>query len=531
LEAVPYIQPLTDKLYEAEWADLLTWWIECPSGDSLFFLLTDESRLPLLRAMGEEHDHLVTVVQKEDLYLLQMADTSWINESFLGAELAAALSEFRIIPVIDWTEAAVGYVSTVRHTNQNPLPDMDFNNENYRLLGLFRLWNTMEYHFPYRDILDRDWSDLVLEHIPVMLEGSDRLSYELTIASLASNLHDAHIWFNRRAGIGGRLDSLDFLAGRFGRYRAALQLVEAEGRLVVCGRRTGTSGHSLRGGDVIVRLDGICIYEVAAEMLRYLPYPTEQDALAYLAFVHSIIRSHERNMTVDIIRDGVEMTMDITGRGSDPAFRHAFTTGTRPHFIFPEYNIGVINPQLLSASQTISHVMSELAETDGLIIDLRQNFGHTSINDLTDYIVHERHEYFTISLPLNHIPGVFFRASSQSAGGIQHDDRPRYYGNVVVLINEHTQSWGETMVMQFRYGANVTVIGSNTIGANGNVSVLPLPGSFFMVFTGIGVYTADGGQTQRIGLPPDIFVRPTIEGLREGRDEVMEAAVEFLRGL
>ena len=50
-----------------------------------------------------------------------------------------------------------------------------------------------------------------------------------------------------------------------------------------------------------------------------------------------------------------------------------------------------------------------------------------------------------------------------------------------------------------------------------------------MMFTSQGIYTPDDSQTQRIGLTPDIEVHPTIEGIKEGRDELMEAAVAYLQ--
>ena len=36
-------------------------------------------------------------------------------------------------------------------------------------------------------------------------------------------------------------------------------------------------------------------------------------------------------------------------------------------------------------------------------------------------------------------------------------------------------------------------------------------------------------QLQRVGVQPDISVAPTIRGIREGRDEVLEAAVKYLQ--
>jgi C-terminal processing protease CtpA/Prc len=46
--------------------------------------------------------------------------------------------------------------------------------------------------------------------------------------------------------------------------------------------------------------------------------------------------------------------------------------------------------------------------------------------------------------------------------------------------------------------------------------------------TGIGVYYPDGKETQRIGIVPDVEVKPTIEGLRSKRDEVLEKAIEII---
>ena len=74
-----------------------------------------------------------------------------------------------------------------------------------------------------------------------------------------------------------------------------------------------------------------------------------------------------------------------------------------------------------------------------------------------------------------------------------------------------------------------TLIGSQTAGADGNVSYVYLPGKITAVFTGLGIFYADGRQTQRIGLIPDIECRPTIEGIRAGRDEVLERALHFIR--
>jgi C-terminal processing protease CtpA/Prc len=50
------------------------------------------------------------------------------------------------------------------------------------------------------------------------------------------------------------------------------------------------------------------------------------------------------------------------------------------------------------------------------------------------------------------------------------------------------------------------------------------------MISGIGVFYPDKKPTQRIGIVPTIEVRPTVEGIREGRDEVLEEALRQILG-
>jgi C-terminal processing protease CtpA/Prc len=82
--------------------------------------------------------------------------------------------------------------------------------------------------------------------------------------------------------------------------------------------------------------------------------------------------------------------------------------------------------------------------------------------------------------------------------------------------------------MALRTTPGAVVVGSTTAGADGNVSAFFLPGGITSMFSGIGVYYPDGKPTQRIGIVPDVEVKPTIKGIKEGRDELMEKAIEII---
>src|SRR5678815_1747151 len=107
--------------------------------------------------------------------------------------------------------------------------------------------------------------------------------------------------------------------------------------------------------------------------------------------------------------------------------------------------------------------------------------------------------------------------------------QPHYKGKVVILVDEISQCQAEYTTMAFR-SSGAVVIGSTTAGADGDVSEIPLPGGLRSMISGIGVFYPDKKPTQRIGIVPDIEVKPTIEGIRAGRDELLEEALKVIRG-
>jgi C-terminal processing protease CtpA/Prc len=108
--------------------------------------------------------------------------------------------------------------------------------------------------------------------------------------------------------------------------------------------------------------------------------------------------------------------------------------------------------------------------------------------------------------------------------------QPHFSGKVVILVDEVSQSQAEYTAMALRSASGAVVIGSTTAGADGNVSQIPLPGGLPTMISGIGVFYPDKTPTQQVGIVPNIEVGPTIDGIRAGRDEVLEAALRQILG-
>ena len=55
-----------------------------------------------------------------------------------------------------------------------------------------------------------------------------------------------------------------------------------------------------------------------------------------------------------------------------------------------------------------------------------------------------------------------------------------------------------------------------------------LPGGIFSYISGIGVYYTNGEETQRKGIRIDLEVTPTIQGIKNGKDELLERAIDII---
>jgi hypothetical protein len=99
----------------------------------------------------------------------------------------------------------------------------------------------------------------------------------------------------------------------------------------------------------------------------------------------------------------------------------------------------------------------------------------------------------------------------------------------ILLLDPRAISYAESLAGIFVGARAGTTVGEPTAGANGNVSKHELPGGFTFRFTGMVVNDFEGRSIHARGFQPDVLVRPTLAGIRAGRDEVLEKAIEIAR--
>ena len=107
--------------------------------------------------------------------------------------------------------------------------------------------------------------------------------------------------------------------------------------------------------------------------------------------------------------------------------------------------------------------------------------------------------------------------------------KPRFKGKFAFITNGSAISYAESCMAIIANYELAPIIGSPTAGANGNINPFSLPGDYRVVYTGMRVMNHDDSQHHIVGVKPTIPMKPTIAGVRAGRDELLEKAIEVVR--
>lgn len=456
---------------------------------------------------------------------VQLVDLSWTqDEEQLGPELAADLRRLseavphrldqRTAPVwFDWQRAVPDF------SNEKE-PAGDCQDAGFRLVGLFRLWNAMEYYFPYQHLLAEDWEESLRQSIPAMLSAQDEAGYRQTLIVLANKLQDGHVCFFERDT--GR----QVWGQELPMYPLQVSVQEAEGQLVVT---EDQPKGPLKRGDVLLSIDGESIQQLAEQRRDLMPVGRKELFLQKAASL--LLRSRSNRAKVAVLRAGQQR--EFTLQWSDKANPSA--ESQRAPFQLLEGNIGLWNADAFQTQEQLYQALEEARSTDGLIVDLRRYPGAAFAHSYPALVQSPR-VVTQCALSLPETPGSYqiypvengYDPAVLKAKGLQPEQFYPYQKPVVVLIHEGTVSYGEYAATVIRAGDNAVLLGRETTGADGNVGRLLLPGGLEMSFSSMGVYEADGDQTQCTGISPDIRVEPTVQGIAQGRDEQLEAALAYL---
>lgn len=388
----------------------------------------------------------------------------------------------------------------------------------FRLLSLFRYWNIIHYYFPYKYLITEEhWNDLLAAYIPKFVEtGDDALAYMKVVQELIVKVHDTHA---------SAYSNDEVYTEWQGKLYAPVLLQFIDNQLFVTKYANKEKGEmsGLKIGDNIKKINSIPLEKAVKDLEPYTA--ASNDVTQKSRIAGKILRGNEPTVKIEIERDGKTMELVVDRYSATSLNLSNWATMPEQSYSYIKDGIGYIYLGKIKRNQVDSAFRS-FENARGIVIDNRNYPADFPIYEIGSHLSKEQKDFsrFTRANPKN--PGYFeLDKFSLRAGG----SRKAYNGKVAILINEVSLSSAEFHTMAFKVASRSKVIGSQTAGADGNVSPFTLPGGIKTQITGIGCYYPDGGETQRIGMKPDIEIRPTIEGIKAGKDEVLEKAIEWIQ--
>ena len=177
--------------------------------------------------------------------------------------------------------------------------------------------------------------------------------------------------------------------------------------------------------------------------------------------------------------------------------------------------------------EQIAPKVPRLAEARGVVFDMR-GYPTDAGASILPHLLHaqERDRWMHV----DRITGPFGRVGGGADIGWDMGPKaPAIAGRRVFLTDGRAISYAESVMGYVADRKLGTIVGAPTAGTNGNVVLFGLPGGWQVAFTGMRV-TRHDGTTRRhlIGIAPDVPLTPTIEGIRRGRDELLDEAVALI---
>lgn len=444
-------------------------------------------------------------------------DLSLIDNLELGEKLAGQLTAIKDTKRDDENYyIGMAFAGNPLFRNERSYRSMNFPDEGFMLLALFRYWNMIQYYFPYRHLIGENWNDVLKEFISEFINARDELEYDLVTLALISRIHDTHAF----------LDNASAMESYKGSNYAPVRITFVEDKAVVTGYFEQILGEKsgLQIGDVIERINNKTVEEIVKEELSITSasnYPTQLRVIA-----RQLLRTRDSVLTIDYERGSEKFSREIECFTPDKINFYSYYLKSDTCFKLINSEIAYVYPGSIK-NEYLPEIMPEVLKTKGLIIDFRSYPSDDIMYSLSEYLQPDSVSFVKPTFCSIKTPGLFTIGDCFKVG---HKNENYYKGKVVIIINETTQSSAEFTTMAFRTAPDATVIGSTTAGADGNVSEFCLPGRLRTGFSGLGVLYPDGKETQRIGIVPDIEVKPTIKGIAEGRDELLEKAIEIING-
>jgi C-terminal processing protease CtpA/Prc len=378
-----------------------------------------------------------------------------------------------------------------------------------RLAAVILAWNVFQHYYPYFDVVDTDWNAVLEPTLRRAAEDPDADAFLDTLRRMVDSLHDGH------GRVGGR-------GGLTGAYRLPFTLGWIQDELVVT-HAPLVNGVGPNAGDVVLSIDGRTPRQLWDDLDPIISGATEQWA-RYRALAEIAARDGEVHFTAELCRpDGLQYSIRSQAVAPGPHFEEP-----RPEKVARiEPGIWYLDLNRIN-DEDFRRALPDLEQARGVVFDLRGYPSHLSVIVIA-HLINE-----PVTCAQWHVPVVRWpdreRMEFRFSNWQVDPQKPRLKARAAFITDGRAISYAETYLGIIEHYELAEIVGGPTAGTNGNVNPITLPGGYSISWTGMKVLKHDGSRHHGAGIQPTVPVERTIGGVAAGRDELLEAAVEIVKG-
>ena len=447
-------------------------------------------------------------------------DLAWQHDTALSPEVQALLDSIRV----NFRPVQTCYYEWNANRSPSDLFPYQINEkdysptiaimEPYRLLTLFRIWNIYGYFYPYKTLLDQSWDTVLMDMIPVVRLSQTTLSFQLALMEFQAHLQDAHAVTNSQ-----------ILADHFGFNCLPMIFSYIDSQTVITKVFKGVT--AVKPGDVVLDIDGTPTQTIRDSLLKYTP---GGNASVINRNISTTLLQGTSLTAILVVDDGSgPQTVSINRTASEAEVGDSMFhwQGDGSHWKVLSGGIGYINMGIAD-SLDVDEMFPALKNASAIIFDLRNYPQSNILYQCCDSLIPSSVPFARWFFPDPTFPGTG-QISITNCGSIPYNSY-YYKGKVILLVNEITQSAAEFTTMALSKAPKAIIVGSQTAGADGDVTATIYPTEAYMYYTSYGVSFSDGRKTQQVGIVPNVVVKPTIVDIRVGVDPVLDTAIILAGG-
>jgi C-terminal processing protease CtpA/Prc len=391
-----------------------------------------------------------------------------------------------------------------------------------RILAAYKVWGAFHYFFAYRDLMDEDWDALLPQYLARLIAAKDALDYNLAIAE----------WLTHTADSTAMADSAT-MTNYFGEAPVGLRLRLIEKHAVVTEiLDPEAKAKGVQVGDIVKKVDNETLVDRFTREAKYFSASTMQSL--GVGITSRLLNGADGSSAALTMEDHAGDRKEVTLKRSKGFTAELRSEAAKEPVQLLRGGIGYADLRSLKRSE-VDAMFDKFRNAPGIIFDMRGVPADDASAAIAARLASEA------DVPAAIVTGPIAAApdlpqgeiSSPSASyffvrTIGNSPQWKFKGKTVMLVDERTVGTGEQAALLFEAANKTEFAGTPSAGANTVLTNFTIPGAITISLSGEDIRHANGGKLQRMGIQPNVSATATLTGIRTGRDEVLEKALEHL---